>query len=108
VRQRLGIPSGVWAHMTGTDLDPEDGPPPPLPWYERMTPLMRDCYLALEVLHCTPTEYYRRTTAKERQLIGLYFGYKAQQEEYRDHQRERRAMRQAQIDQHVQHVRQSR
>ncbi len=61
-----------------------------------MTPLMRDCYLALEVLHCTLGEFYQRTTPRERLLMGLYFGFKAEQAQYQDQlQRQRAEMHQA-------------
>jgi hypothetical protein len=46
-----------------------------------MTPLAGDCELALELLHCTPIEYYHRTTPHERLLIRLHLAYRNKQRE---------------------------
>jgi hypothetical protein len=44
-----------------------------------MTPLSTDCDLALELLHCTPREYYARTTEAERMLIKVHLAYRQKQ-----------------------------
>jgi hypothetical protein len=97
VRQRLGVPQDVWQHLLGDDQEPAPSPP----WWQRMTPLMRDCYLALEVLHCTLGEYYQRTTPRERLLFSLYLAYKAEQERFTRHRNEQLAETQALIDQQL-------
>lgn len=76
--------------MLPTAADEEDDAPPML-WYERMTPLMVDCHIAMELLHCTPGEYYRRTTRRERLLIRLFQEYRAQQERVRTNVQRQRA-----------------
>jgi hypothetical protein len=59
---------------------------------------MHDCYLALEVLHCTPGEFYRRTTPKERVLMRIYLAYKHEQQAFADDRRRQHAEMQAQLD----------
>ena len=49
------------------------------PWWERLTPLANDCEIALELLHCTPGEYYARTTDAERLLMKLHLAYRNKQ-----------------------------
>jgi hypothetical protein len=49
-----------------------------------MTPLAGDCELALELLHCTPREYYLRTSPAERMLIRIHLAYRNEQRQKRD------------------------
>ena len=89
--RRLGIPPLVWQRMGPGD----GGPPRRRAWWETSTPLATDCDIALEKLHCTPGELYRRTTWQERLLLRIHLAYRAEQEqaaaEYREMQREEQA-----------------
>ena len=84
--------------MIGADQTP-DAPEMPQPWWQRMSPLAGDCYTALEVLHCTPAEYYRRTTAKERLLIRLYQAFRGEQDQMQEEIRRNRAEMQQEFGQ---------
>ena len=44
-----------------------------------MTPLAHDCEIALELLHCTPREYYLRTSMAERFLLKMHLAYRQKQ-----------------------------
>ena len=85
----------MWHELVGA---PESAPPlapqetqltPP--WWERLTPLTNDCEIALELLHCTPGEYYARTTHEERLLIKLHLAYRNKQRAMADRLAEARA-----------------
>jgi hypothetical protein len=67
-------------------------------WWETLTPLAADCDIALEKLHCTPGEYYRRTTWKERLLIRLHLGFRALQDEATQEQMAQQRDAQAQLE----------
>ena len=72
----------------GSDQSPSSRRP--LTWWDRLTPLAGDCELALELLHCTPGEYYRRTSPAERMLIRIHLAYRNEQRQKRDELQELR------------------
>ena len=77
-------------------------------WWESCTPLATDCEIALQVLHCTPGELYRRTTWKERLLMRLHLAYQAEQREEADARQQQQQEREAAMRQQSQQYRQGR
>lgn len=75
----------------------DGGPPRRFPWWQGLTPLAADCEIALEKLHCTPGEYYRRTTPRERLLIRVHLAYRSEQQRMAEHLRAQRAEVHAQL-----------
>ena len=71
--------------------EPDGGPQRRLPWWQSLTPLAADCEVALEKLHCTPGEYYKRTTAQERLLIRLHLAMRGEQQRMQEQLRQQRA-----------------
>jgi hypothetical protein len=68
------------------------------PWWERLTPLASDCEIALELLHCTPGEYYARTTEAERMLIKIHLAYRNKQRAMAERLAEARAQTQPRLE----------
>ena len=67
----------MWRRLVGTP----DEAPPPRAWFATVTPLAADCDLALQVFHCTPGEFYRRTTWQERLALRIHLAYRQEQEQ---------------------------
>jgi hypothetical protein len=87
------VPPRTWARLVPS-FDEE---PRRAQWWETVTPLAADCDIALEKLHCTPGEFYARTSWRERLLIRLHLGYRHLQEEAGQQQAEHLREAQAQV-----------
>ena len=77
-------------------------------WWEVSTPLAGDCEIALHILHCTPGEFYRRTTWKERLLMRLHLAYRAEQRDEAETRQQQKQERDAAMRQQLQQHRQGR
>ena len=73
-----------------------------MPWWQSLTPLAADCEIALEKLHCTPGEYYRRTMPHERLLIRLHLAYRSEQQRMQDDMRRQRVDMDVELQQQFQ------
>jgi hypothetical protein len=73
------VPPHIWDELVCVSEGDAPLEPLPLPWWERMTPLANDCEIALELLHCTPREYYLRTSVAERFLLKIHLAYRQKQ-----------------------------
>jgi len=73
-------------------------------WWMRQSPLAADCTIALDILGCTPSEYYQRTTWKERALIRLHLAYRQEQTQAADEHQQQHAAAQAEADRMAQRV----